>query len=84
MKNVVLIDPMATNRTRMTRACFTSHPSGHQVDGLPLVAHIAREYYRRRAASAETGPVKIYDFPTFERHRLRAALMDRALALHRI
>ena len=53
-------------------------PGGNQVDGLPPVA----SYYRRRADLAETGPVEMCDFLTFGRHRLRAALMDRALALH--
>ena len=29
-----------SSNQRETTACSTSHPSGNQVDGLPLVAHI--------------------------------------------
>ena len=65
------------------RTCSTSLPGGNLVDGLPPVAHIARECCRRRAALARTGPVKMSVFFFDPLNAMgRAALMDRALALH--
>ena len=32
--------------TGVIKACSTSHPSGNQVDGLPLVAHMARAAFK--------------------------------------